>query len=68
MTRIVWFWPIYSIKPNRTIARTALCESSLCEDLLYSKILTIHQPKIGNDFIVKVIMGFVVIGPNRLLR
>ena len=34
MTRIVWFCPIYSVKPNRTIARTALCESALCEDLL----------------------------------
>ena len=30
MTRIVWFCQIYSIKPNRTLARTALCE-----DLLY---------------------------------
>ena len=35
MTRIVWFYPNYSIKHNRTIARTALCESALCEDLLY---------------------------------
>ena len=31
--------PIYSIEPNRTIARTALCESALCESALCEDLL-----------------------------